>query len=70
MRPTREVVLIIFAAVGTASVFAAIVGLLIIELVHPAERTADGFKAFAEVIALMLGAVMGYLLGRRDKTSS
>jgi membrane associated rhomboid family serine protease len=69
-RPTRDIVIIVFAVAAAGAAFAAIVGLLAIELAHPSSDTTGGFKAFAEIIAVMFGAVMGYMLGRRNNTKS
>jgi hypothetical protein len=65
VRETREVVLIVFAVTIAAVVVSAVVGLLAIELVHPETDTYNALNAVWNVAALMLGAVVGYLFGRR-----
>lgn len=66
MRPTREIVLIVFAATVGATIVASIVGLLTLELVHPDTETADGLAAAWSAASVLFGIVAGYLLGRRN----
>lgn len=66
MRPTRELVWLIFATTACAVLFATVVGLLTIELAHPDEDVTAGLSAVWDVTALLLGAVAGYLYGRRN----
>lgn len=66
MRPTRELVLIVFAATVGLVIVATIVGLLTLELVHPDTDTVDGLTAAWSAASVMFGIVAGYLLGRRN----
>jgi hypothetical protein len=56
---------IVLAVTVCAIVWTTVIGFFLIELVHPAADTTAGLLAAWDVAALMLGAVAGYLLGRR-----
>ena len=63
MRPTREVVVIVLAIAVGAGVVSSIVGLLVVEAVSPSSDAADGIPIAWDVLALMAGVVVGYILG-------
>jgi hypothetical protein len=66
VRSTREVVILILAATACAVIFATVIGLLAIALVHPDEDVTHGLQVAWDVTALLFGAIAGYLFGKRN----
>lgn len=63
-RSTRDVVTIVLAVTAAACLFAALVGLLTIELVHPETDTTGALDAVWSIVAAVVGLVAGYVLSR------
>jgi general stress protein CsbA len=64
VRPTREIVIVVLAVAVGSGLVATIVGLLVVEAARPGADVADEFSIAWDVLALMAGIVMGYLLAQ------
>jgi hypothetical protein len=66
MRPTRDVIAIVFTIAGAAAMLLGLAGVITLELVHPEANTTPALEALIDVTALMLGAGIGFLVGRHS----
>jgi membrane protein DedA with SNARE-associated domain len=64
-RPTREIVVILFAGTVCVLVMLAAAGAIIIELAAPSSDLSAAMGNIAQVVAVLVAAVVGYLAGAR-----
>lgn len=65
-RTTGEIVLLIFATTIAAAVIITVIGLSVIALVNPGTDVTVAVQAVAQVLGVLIGVVVGYLIaGRR-----
>ncbi len=63
-RPTADLVMLIVTLLVASCILLTGTGLFVLATVHPDYPLASALATFSETIAVMIGAVLGYLAGR------
>lgn len=69
-RPTADLVMLIITLLIALSILLTGAGVFLLALFHPEYNMQAVLSAFAEVIGLMIGAVLGYLAGKGRSSQS
>lgn len=65
-RPTSDIVVLILATIIGITVLLAGLGIVLVELIRPEVDTSESVAAFSDVVSAIVGAVVGYLAGKRN----
>lgn len=66
-RSTPELVLLIIATTVAVVMVVAVVGILIVEILHPEVDISAAAQGFTHTLGVLVGVVAGYMLGRGKK---
>lgn len=63
-KPTHEIVLLVLVCTLAATVLLTGAGIFIVALIQPERDTSTSIALLGNVVASLLGAVLGYMAGR------
>lgn len=68
-RSTSDLVLLIFALIIGAAVLVLAVGVVLLELQYPDADTSVAVTSLGQIVAIVIGVVVGFVAGRRPSES-
>ena len=65
MRPTIDTVVLLIAVVISFVIVASLIGIILIELIHPETDTEPMVRMESEILGVLVGALVGFVGGRQ-----
>ena len=63
-RPTSDLVIVFLAAIVGFVMVVMVVGVMVLKIAHPDEDVDANLRVIADVLTVLVGAVVGYVAGK------